>query len=292
MKMLFFSFALMVCAVAPATESGPITSELKSAGPTIAIQETEWAKAYEKIENLTLKKISRGDEIFTALNDFDFDVARHAAEFVDRNLLHLTRTGGLDESHVGRVKEFIPTWALPIYDYTEGVPESRSLGNIGKVVQPYEKVNDELRDGMPDSPETKNWVSKMREALKHLPRFDGLSFRGTRLTQEQIKKFYPAGGRALDSAFVSTSMKPEIASRFALAQYNLTDEEYQKIGIIFVIKGRTGRPVSTLADDHDDEAEILFANGTPFKVVAKSPLFKISEILGRYQIISLSEEIL
>jgi hypothetical protein len=71
---------------------------------------------------------------------------------------------------------------------------------------------------------------------------------------------------------------------------NLVEEEYQKINLIFVIKGKNGRPVSQFADDHDDEAEILFANGTQFRVVAKSGLFKVPEVGARNQIVFLKEE--
>lgn len=138
-------------------------------------------------------------------------------------------------------------------------------------------------------------VGQIRAELSHLPRFEGISFRGARLEMARANSYYQVGKIAQDTAFISTSMRPEIARRFSFPEPNLAASEYQKINIMFVIKGYTGRPVSQIAGDHDNESEILFANGTKFKVVAKSPVYNLREFNsepvfgGRSQVIVLEE---
>lgn len=273
-----------------ATESGPLARQLVSAGEPIRIASTEWGEAYRKIESVMVKKWSRGADLFSELDNFDFDVSRHAAAAVDLQVIKTTRPQTLNLSTAGHLKESLPNWSLPIYEYAEGIPESRVRGNYGVVVQPYEKANDELRDPAPDSAEMTAWVASLREALTHVPKYEGLSFRGIRLERKSVEKYYPLGETAIDPAFISTSMRIKVAARFALAQENRTAREYEKVGVILIISGKTGRPISTFADNHDDEAEILFANGTSFKVVKKSPLFKLKELHGLYQFIFLQEK--
>jgi hypothetical protein len=284
---LTLNFALAAPSYAQFAVSGPLTSQLPSAGEPILPGSYGQGKGYEQFEKLLQTSISNGARLLEAAQKFDEDVADQVADGVEMRIFSLS---GLHDDYVGHVKEQLPAWAMPLYDYAEGVPESRMLGNLGQVEQPYFKINRELRDPAPDSKETVEWVAKIREALTHLPRFEGVSFRGARLPKNLADQFYPIGKLAQDKAFVSTSLRLNVALRFAFPMDNLVEEEYQKINLIFVIKGKNGRPVSQFADDHDDEAEILFANGTQFRVVAKSGLFKVPEVGARNQIVFLKEE--
>ena len=155
----------------------------------------------------------------------------------------------------------------------------------------YVRVNRDLRDGKPDSEETTVWVTKMREAMWHLPLVQGTTFRGTRLTPDRIEKYYPLNKLAVDAAFVSTSLEPSTAFNFAKPGVSGFPEEEnpQEIAAVFVVKGKTGRSVSQFAWMHSHEQEILFANGTPMTVVSKSQVFEDDD-LGKSMVIVLSEQ--
>lgn len=280
------SFAIALPAFAQFSESGRLTLQQASAGPVVSTASSEHADAYQKFEKQLLANIGTGSRLHTLIDDFDYETARFFADSIDRKIYALV---GFESEGQTR-EQALPAWALPIYRYAEGIPEGRLLGNVGQVDQPYAVVNDELRNPAPDSPETIAWVSEMRSAMSFLPRYEGISFRGARLTKERADQYYQVGKLAQDAAFVSTSLKAEIALRFAYPLANLTDEAKAKIALLFVVIGKTGRPISPIADDHSDEAEILFANGTQFDVVAKSSLFTIRDIEGRNQVIVLREK--
>lgn len=269
------------------SESGPLLLE-PSVKEGISSQACEHAGAYKKFETQLMTNISKGPQLMSIILDFDYDIAgSHGEEVLNQTYKLLNNPQDMYEN----VKEKIPQWSLPIYEYTEGIPTGRLSKVKAPEFQPYEVINSELRDAEPDSPSTIEWVSRMRFALSHLPKYEGISFRGARLNLDRVEKYYPVGGLAQDKAFVSTSVSPEIALRFAQPVYNLVASAYDKINVLFVIKGFTGRAVSAFAEDHNDEDEILFANGTTFKVIAKSGLFKLPEVLGRNQIIILQEEL-
>lgn len=280
--------------IAQIAESGSLYIQQPSAGNSISTAQMAEAKAYVQFEKQVTSNITNGPKLAAIINDFDYYVAQPVADSVDSKIYALIKSA---ETVVHeKSKESLPKWAIPIYDYAEGIQEGHLEGNLGKVLQPYVKINDELRDSKPDSQETIDWVKQMRNSLSYLPMFEGISFRGARLTKEDAERFYSVGRIAVDKAFISSSMRPEIALRFALPMYNLDLKQYQKLNILFIIKGYSGRPISPLAVDHNDEAEIIFANGTQFRVVAKSPLFTypdgpdIPEIRGKSQIIYLEEE--
>lgn len=285
---IFLLLSASLISLAASSESGPLLLQLPSAGPTISVTQLTQTKQYEKFEKQLLANIANGPKLASLIENFDYDVAKDVGNLVKTKIYKMAYS---EDPQAGKVIDYLPDWAKPIYDYAEGVPESRMLGNYGQVMQPYAQVNDELRDNEPDSPATIEWVSQMRTALTHLPKFEGISFRGARLMKDKVEKYYQTGKLITDTAFISTSISSEIALRFAYPMYNLVDSEYKKINLLLVIKGQTGRPVSALADDHDDEDEILFANGTKLRVIAKSPVFKLPDVLAQNQIIVLKEEL-
>ncbi|WP_041575017.1 hypothetical protein [Pseudobdellovibrio exovorus] len=177
-------------------------------------------------------------------------------------------------------------WGAILYQYSAG----EDCG--GEPM--YEVVNRELRDSLPDSEETVLWTQKMRFALSKLPRYEGLSFRGTRLSEERIANYYRIGELAKDAAFISTSLSLDVGFRFAkhsavYTEPESTDESTDgKVGLIMVILGKTGRPISYFANTYSHEQEILFANGTQMVVEAKSNIFWDPQF-QRTQIIILKE---
>lgn len=182
------------------------------------------------------------------------------------------------------VREFIADsqneWVSPIIDYILGVANDKGLI--------YLTVNYELRDtGTEDSEFVSEWTGRMREAMYRIPRFEGISFRGTRLTAEQAERYYPLGELAQDPAFVSTSLSVSMALKFADPRSRSTEQE-ETTALIFVVLGKTGRPIFNFATGLATEYEVLFANGTPMKVLAKTPVF-YNEVLKKTQIIILEE---
>lgn len=262
-----------------ATPSGQLTFSLKTAGPPIQMSALSEAPKYLEFQQSLLSQLSNGPSALALIRQLDA---------MDNSNLVITVQESVERAVDPNDKwtdfyEFMEApeneWASAIIEYT--------LGNESDDEQIYVTVNRELRDGRPDSVEVSQWTKRMREAMWRIPRFEGISFRGTRLKPEQIEKYYQVGKIAQDLAFISTSLSPSTAFKFADPSVNgVVDNE--KISIVFVILGKTGRPVSNFAHMHSHEQEILFANGTPMIVKAKTPVFQDS-LLNRTQIILLEE---
>lgn len=287
----FFTFASS--AIAQFAESGPIKHQIPASLEPISVADMPEGKMYADFERQLLANLHNTKKLFDLILDFDYEVATEIDDRVETKVYQLVYPSKKSSKDV---RASLIDWALPIYDYAEGIPEGRWLGNLGQVIQPYVRINNDLRNPEPDSEQTISDVSQIRIALSHLPRYEGISFRGVRLEVERAEGYYQVGKLAEDPAFISTSMRADIAQRFTFPEPNLAPVAYQKINIMFVVKGHSGRPISAIADDHDDEKEILFANGTKFKVVAKSPPFNLREyngqqiLGGRSQVIYMVEE--
>lgn len=246
-----------------------------SGGPIVAAKSSDSA-LYQKLLLDIQASIQKGPEALRILQAFN-DAGKSINEIINEAV-----ENAIDPHHqYGSIIEFLPEngWAVPLYEYAEGGENDET--------PLYETVNRELGDINPDSAKTTAWVKAARKAMEHLPRFEGITFRGTRLSPENIERFYPLGGLAKDSRFISTSVSPGIAFRFAQGGKD-GNLNINNLAVIFVIKGKTGRPVSNFANMHQGEAEILFANGTRMQVEAKGPIFKDPQ-LGRTQIIILNE---
>ncbi|AGH95777.1 ADP-ribosyltransferase [Pseudobdellovibrio exovorus] len=262
-----------------ATPTGQLTFSLKTAGPPIQMMALSDSSKYLAFQRSFMTKLNDGPSALALIREFDN---------MDHSNLVTTVQASVERAVDPNDKwtdfyEFMEApendWSLAIIEYT--------LGNESDDEQIYVTVNRELRDGRPDSAAVSQWTKRMREAMWRLPRFEGISFRGTRLKPEQIEKYYQVGKVAQDLAFISTSLSPTTAFKFADPDVNgVIDNE--KVSIVFVVLGKTGRPVSNFAHMHSHEQEILFANGTPMTVKAKTPVFQDS-LLNRTQIILLEE---
>ncbi len=256
---------------------GQLSFQLQTAGAPIAVEQLTAGKAYQDFEAELLRSISDGKKSIELIRSFDQVTSSTWDQISTRILSMLVRKDG-DEFWDMLDKN---PWVGPLFRYVEGGEDD---------VPPYVIVNTDLRSGTDDTEDTIKWVTEMRQSMSRLPKYQGISFRGTRLDKARLEKYFPLNGRASDLAFISTSISVETAQKFARLSDSIDAVDSSKINVLMVVKGHTGRAVSNFARMHSHEQEILFANGTPFKVIAKSPVFKDENLGGASQIIILEEE--
>lgn len=278
---LFSLFVFPALLLAASTPSGQLTFSLQSAGPPIQVAaQPEAVRHTVFLQNLT-ESMNSGPAALELIRRFDTEDNTSLINTVIQTVERAVDPESRWEEFYDFVQAPENAWALPIVEYT--------LGNESDEEQIYVTVNRELRDTAPDSEMVSSWTRRMREAMWRLPRYEGISFRGTRLRPDQIERYYPVAQQAVDLAFISTSLSPGTAFKFAhLNPAGDSQDENEKIALVFVVIGKTGRPVSNFAHGHSHEQEILFANGTPMTVLAKTPIFQDS-ILKNTQIILVGE---
>jgi hypothetical protein len=262
--------------VAAATPSGQLTFSLKTAGvPLIAP-----ASFYDSLVNSSQGPIFDGA---AALSEAGKLGDNPASGTIDEAVSRIINPEGKFESFYNMIAAKENAWSLPIVQY--------ALGDESDDEQIYVTINRDLRDPKPDSASTEKWVTGMRQAMWRLPRFEGISFRGTRLSPARVKKYYQLSQSIVDPGFLSTSLNLSTALKFADPEVNGDDEatKKEKLAVIFIVHGKTGRPVSKFAHMHDHETEILFANGSPFTVTGISPEF-VDKQLGKSIVIVLVEK--
>lgn len=277
MKFLMtFSFYFLISSsiFAGQAPSGP----LLAAPSLIETSNTSVAAKYHDLNQIIESQISNGPALLSALFTFDTSVS----EGINTAIFEALRPILTFEYLEGALGQPGFEWILPLYQYAQGDETGEP--------QIYEVVNHELRTKSTHSTKTIEWVGAMRASMERLPRFVGLSFRGTRLTPDRIERYYPLGGEAVDKAFISSSVYVHVASKFANPKTVMDEAQAakEKVSVFIIIKGRTGRPVSAFALQHAHENEILFANGTKMNVIAKSPIFR-DAIFENTQIILLEE---
>lgn len=164
-------------------------------------------------------------------------------------------------------------WMDPLISYIE------DLSEFGP--QFYAKVNRALRAENTPA-EMQDYISNFDRSLKKFPAFTGLSFRGTRLTPEQIAQYYPLGKPVVERAYLSTSLNPAIAIEFS--KRIAAEEAAGKIPVIVMVGGKSGRLISFLSQNFAAEKEILFPRDSQFfvsesKTLNKGPFAKTHFIL-------------
>lgn len=279
LKMILFIFMILPLAVLAATPSGQLSFALRTAGAPIQVAAQPEAARYAAFQQSLIESMHNGPAALELIRRFDgvdnMSLINTVIQTVERAVDPESRW----EEFYDFVAAAENAWAMPIVEYT--------LGNESDEEQIYVTVNRELRDAAPDSELVSSWTKRMREAMWRLPRYEGISFRGTRLRPDQIARYYNVGQPAMDLAFISTSLSASTAFKFADPSVN-GEVEPDKISLVFVVIGKTGRPVSNFAHGHSHEQEILFANGTPMTVRAKSPVFQ-DGVLLKTQIILMEE---
>ena len=153
----------------------------------------------------------------------------------------------------GRVPHRVP--AAPL------TPSQRHALYVYTTVDGVEQLNRHLRHpaGTPEErrAEVQRLVDDAVAGLAALPRFDGVSYRGTTLPAADLPRWRP-GVVVADRGFASSSASAPVA------------EAFRRGGNAFItIAGRSGADIRSLSY-FSHEAEVLFAPGTRFRVVGRS----------------------
>lgn len=121
-------------------------------------------------------------------------------------------------------------------------------------------TNRRLRAQEELTPEEARFTRALIEALDALPVVKGIVFRGARLEPEHLER-YQEKKRVTELPFTSTSIDPQIARLFAENAANP-----QRVSVIFVVRARTGGPVSAFHPGNNHEVEVLLRPATSFAV--------------------------
>ncbi|TDC47764.1 hypothetical protein E1212_23205 [Jiangella ureilytica] len=145
-------------------------------------------------------------------------------------------------------------------------------------VEGVEEINRHLRRPRDTPAERRDDLQRLVDdavaGLAALPRFDGVSYRGTTLPAADLPRWRP-GAVVADRGFASSSASAPVA------------EAFRRGGNAFItIAGRTGADIRSLSF-FAHEAEVLFAPGTRFRVIGRSWdhrrecwSFQIEEVTG------------
>ena len=282
-KMAAFAYVLALATAtnAAATEktaSGQMLFALQTAGAPIEISKLPAAKEYAKLDSVLASASIDWAAVMTTIREID--AANDSVnEELSKRVLDIVDPERKIEAWYDM---YNITWASPLLEYAAGDESDE------KPV--YETVNGELRDKKPDSKKTREWVKSMRQAMQRLPRVEGVSFRGTRLQPARIDEYYKAKAPTTEASFLSTSVEPGVGFRFAHPRIDEAAGRNPKdrLAVVFIVYGKSGRPVSTFAGMHNHEQEVLFPNGTPFTVTHMSPVIQDAE-LGPTRVIVMTE---
>lgn len=97
-------------------------------------------------------------------------------------------------------------------------------------------------------------ADRVSRELARLPPVPGTTYRGTDLTPQQAARYEP-GQVLTEGSFTSTSTDVQVAERY-------TDNAF------FTVRGQSGRDVAPFSQ-HPDQAEILYDQGTRFRVITR-----------------------
>ncbi|EDP60219.1 ADP-ribosyltransferase [Vibrio sp. AND4] len=134
-------------------------------------------------------------------------------------------------------------------------------------VSGYQLANDYLRaaDASTWGSSGKNardFIRQVSSAMKKLPRYKGVAYRGAWAKQSLLKKLQ-VGDIVVEPAFTSSSIIPEVAKRFAVVRPN-SPQPLQRVLYELEVK-RDGRALAGLSE-LDREAEVLLPPNTHFRV--------------------------
>ncbi|WP_050906125.1 ADP-ribosyltransferase [Vibrio campbellii] len=136
-------------------------------------------------------------------------------------------------------------------------------------VSGYQLANDYLR-----AADTSTWgsagksarkfIKQVRGAMKKLPRYKGVTYRGAWAKQSLLNKLQ-VGDVVVEPAFTSSSTIPEVAKRFAVVRPN-SPQPLQRVLYEVQVKSN-GRALGGLSE-FGGEAEVLLPPNTYYKVTS------------------------
>ena len=112
-------------------------------------------------------------------------------------------------------------------------------------------------------------ASLMNKALDGLPKYRGTVYRGAIMKRKDYERIYAGKDEVKHAIFTSTTKTPAVAWRFA----SYRDMKKTEVRVLFEIQSRSGRDKSGKSEFNgpftaEDQREVLFTNGTRFKIVS------------------------
>lgn len=111
-------------------------------------------------------------------------------------------------------------------------------------------------------------ASLMAKALEGLPKFRGTVYRGAIMKRTEYERLYVGKDEVKHAIFTSSTKTPAVALRFA----SYRDLKKMEVRVLFEIQSKNGREISDISEFNgkfasEDQREVLFTNGTRFKIV-------------------------
>ena len=125
----------------------------------------------------------------------------------------------------------------------------------------YAIINRKLRNQTSLDSREVDYVKAILISMNSIPSYSGIVFRGVSASQALMNS-YIVGQPAVDFAFCSTSIDPEISQGFAKSDIDRT-------ALLYVIKIKQGSPISAAHPGNNAEKEILLKPGQTFGVINK-----------------------
>ena len=131
----------------------------------------------------------------------------------------------------------------------------------------YRQLNKQLDKGtLTDF--NKASASLMAKALEELPKYRGTVYRGAIMKRKDYERLYAGKDEVKHAIFTSSTKTPAVAYRFA----SYRDLKKTEVRVLFEIQSKNGRDISDISEFNgkfapEDQREVLFTNGTRFKIV-------------------------
>ena len=131
----------------------------------------------------------------------------------------------------------------------------------------YRQLNKQLdKGGLTDF--NKASASLMAKALEGLPKYRGTVYRGAIMKRKDYERLYAGKDEVKHAIFTSSTKTPAVAYRFA----SYRDLKKTEVRVLFEIQSKNGRDISDISEFNgkfapEDQREVLFTNGTGFKIV-------------------------
>lgn len=112
-------------------------------------------------------------------------------------------------------------------------------------------------------------ASLINKALASLPAFKGTVYRGSIMKRTEYERLYAGKNEVTHNIFTSASKDAAVAWKFA----SYREPGKNEVRVLFEIQSKNGRDISNISEFNGnftpvDQKEILFKNGTRFKIIA------------------------
>lgn len=248
------------CSHSPKNAAPPALATVDSTGPAVRIPASP-----KNAKSVDLASIQSKMPSFQKLEKFFRRDKVSAAELPA--LLDQIRTEpGYSDIHMTYIRETYR--ALGVEDPFEWMQRNgEHYSALNDYIDPQEDgepiwstTNRRLREKQELTPEEVRFTRALMAALDALPTIKGIVFRGARLEPADLER-YVEQKPVTELPFTSTSIDPQIARIFAE-----NNSKPNRVSVIFVVRARTGGPVSAFHPGNNHEVEVLLRPSTTFMV--------------------------